>query len=230
MSTRRLVLATMTRRTTGALFGAALIVLGLAARAEAADLLQVTADATTITATGVTPGATVVFFSVSREVHEYTPLLRRADGIVADTAKNGRVSFRPPNGLPPRCIVAAVELESGRFAIGSRPEIAPQLIADVPGNGFGRGVAGELTRLRRKGDFYEILVVRPGTGAWSLTVGDGGPSDADRASDHAVTLDVDRLMPLAGTAAPPLRQFRPGDVVIGVETRQFACFVAGVRE
>jgi hypothetical protein len=59
----------------------------------------------------------------------------------------------------------------------------------------------------------EILVVRPGTGAWTLRLGDGGPADEDGAADGRLEAALDRMAPLAGSPPPP-STFQKDDVVL----------------
>ena len=205
------------------------LLLAAVAQAATPESLRVTADATTVTVSGVTPGESVVVFCVTRETRNYVHLLRRHQAVVVDGERAGKITYQPPDGIAAESIIAAVEIGSGRIAVGSRPEVAPRELGEDAGHGFGRGINGELNRLQKRGQFCELLVVRPGTGAWTMKVGDGGQADRDHSSDHAVTIDVDELLPVEGAAAATPKQFRPGDVVFGVETHEFAYFVAGVR-
>ena len=58
--------------------------------------------------------------------------------------------------------------------------------------------------------------MRPGVGAWQITVGDGSGSDDDGAADGRIAAALDQMTAVAGTTAPPSR-FDPTDVVVLID-------------
>jgi hypothetical protein len=72
-------------------------------------------------------------------------------------------------------------------------------------------------------EVVELLLVRPGIGAWGLTVGDGGASDGDGDRNGAIRLALAALRPVLLAPAAPSAVL-PGDalVVIDTQTLQFA--------
>lgn len=121
-----------------------------AAVASQTETLRVEANATTVTVTGMTPGESVVVFCMMRETRDYVASMRRAQAVIADRERSGTVTYQPQGGIPLQSIIAAVELSSGRIAVGSRPETTPVQFDDNA-HGFGRGVTDELTRLQKRG-------------------------------------------------------------------------------
>jgi hypothetical protein len=67
-----------------------------------------------------------------------------------------------------------------------------------------------------KHDFLEVLWVRPGTGVWQASVGDGGASDADHTVDGYITL-ASTGMAAIGSTVPPPDYFLANDTLIVVD-------------
>jgi hypothetical protein len=79
-------------------------------------------------------------------------------------------------------------------------------------------------------EYLEVLLVRPGDGAWVTSLMDGGLGDDDRARDGRLRLDFDDLYPIApGTDELP-KNLRKSDIVILVEPSSLAIQVIRVRE
>lgn len=165
-------------------------------------------------ADGVTPGGQAVWFSVAHERGEWLTSLVRRDDIVLDDDADGTVSFAVESGVPQLSVWAVVDLASGRFAVAA-PDGTPLREIDFPGNSVTRGPRGGLEVLENRGEYLEVLLVRPGSGAWGLGVGDGGASDSDNAPDGTIRAALDTMRPLATSDAAPA-EFRAGDVVIVV--------------
>src|SRR4051794_41850009 len=83
------------------------------ASAAQSETLRVTVGDNTVTVTGITPGESVIIFCVTRETHDYVPLVRRYQGGVADTERAGTVTFQPQGRVSPPAILAALEIEQG---------------------------------------------------------------------------------------------------------------------
>jgi len=105
----------------------------------------------------------------------------------------------------------AVDLATGDFDAG-----APSDFRLHRGNWRGRGIDHRRDgrdQIEDARPFAEVLVVRPGVGAWTLRLGDGSPADADGAADGRLAAAFDSLEPLAGSPPPPAR-FAPGDTIL----------------
>ena len=78
------------------------------------------------------------------------------------------------------------------------------------------GGAPDLLQDRR--ELIEVLLVRPGQGAWELTVGDGGPADEDGTGDGHLQASFSRMNPLASLAAPSApAKLAAGDLLVVVD-------------
>lgn len=173
-------------------------------------------DAGAVTAEGVTAGGTVVWFAVSVERDGYFDTVRRPAAAVVDEDGDRSCRFEPEGGVPDRSVWAAVDFATGGFAIAT-PGRAPWFEEAPPPNELVEfGSAEPLVELRDARGYAEILLVRPGVGAWTVSAADGGPADADGANDGLLEVPLDRLEPLVG-AAPPPSALASGDVVVTID-------------
>lgn len=167
-----------------------------------------------VVAEGITPGGQAVWLSVAHERGEWLTSLVRRDDVVLDEDADGAVSFAVEPGVPQLSVWAVVDLASGDYALAA-PEGTPLREIDFPGNSVTRGPRGALDVLENRGEYLEVLLVRPGSGAWGLGVGDGGASDSDNSADGTIRAALDTMRPLAASGTAPA-EFRAGDVVIVV--------------
>ena len=84
----------------------------------------------------------------------------------------------------------------------------------VPGTGH---AAGRPDWIEDDRGFVEILLVRPGQGAWGATVGDGGEADDDGIYDGRLTASLDRLRAVGASPAVAPERFSPRDVVVVID-------------
>jgi hypothetical protein len=170
---------------------------------------------TSVTVSGITPKGQAVLFGVAREIAEddVATLVRRSQVLTDDDA-DGIVRFDLDRDVPFRSVWVAVDLATGQFATAA-PEGYPLRQVSWRGSGIERG-ASRSDRVDDARSFAEVLLVRPGVGAWQLTVGDGSGNDDDGAADGRITAALDRMTPVAGTAPPPAR-FDPSDVVVLID-------------
>lgn len=177
-----------------------------------------------VKATGVTPSAKVVFFSVAREGQGYRTRAVPRDEMVQDADGDGVVRLDLGAAVPFRSIWAVVDLTSGVFAVASPAGYTPTEI-EFPLAGLrGRG-NGRPDRLDDRRYSLEALVARPGQGAWRLSLGDGDPDDEDGASNGRIEWAVAKGRPVKGDPPAPL-DFSPGDVVIGIDPVRMEIYAA----
>ncbi|HXU30470.1 MAG TPA: hypothetical protein VN851_07840 [Thermoanaerobaculia bacterium] len=176
------------------------------------NALELQIQGQTLIATG--SEGSVAFFGVSREVAfddvvtrsrtlEVVPLLSRT-GVELDLGK-------PP---VPDSVWVAVDLFTGEFATAA-PNGPPVQSDTFQGAGVGRGAGGNgtISDLRAQG---EVLVARPGAGAWTLTLGDGSPEDGDGLVDGQIQAPLDQMAGLPDNPPPPL-DFIAGDTVVLID-------------
>jgi hypothetical protein len=129
------------------------------------------------------------------------------------------VRFEIDAAIPQKSVWTVVDVSTGSFSVSAPDGFAPS-ITSLPSNALGRGTNGVLNRLSKAGDYFDILVVQPGTGAWSVTVGDGGASDADGSQDGKVSADLGAMTSIGPPVAPPKR-FDAGDVLLVIDSKTF---------
>ncbi|HKI04138.1 MAG TPA: hypothetical protein VKK31_19315 [Thermoanaerobaculia bacterium] len=196
----------------------ALSSLSSAALAQPAITLQ----QRSVTVEGITAKGQVVWFSMAREVSEddVATLVRRAEA-QTDGDGDGRVVWDLDREVPLRSIWVAVDLATGRA-----DAVSPAGYPLRKVSWRGRGLARDQVRSDRVEDirsYAEVLLVRPGEGAWRLTVGDGSEQDDDGAPDGKIAAALDRMRPVtgavAGTAgeAEPPKRFGPRDIVVLID-------------
>jgi hypothetical protein len=164
---------------------------------------------------GITSKGQAVLFGVAREIAEddVATLVRRSQ-VLTDDDGDGTVRLDLGKEVPFRSVWVAVDLATGQFTTAA-PEGYPLRLVGWQGSGIERGAARS-DRVEDVRTFAEILLVRPGVGAWQITVGDGSSSDDDGAADGQIAAALDRMTAVAGTAAPPSR-FDPTDVVVLID-------------
>src|SRR6185295_15846360 len=131
-----------------------------------------------VVVTGVTPGGKVAVFGISRRGLEYVVRVERREEVLLDQDKDGAVTLELGETLPLKSIWVAVDLTRGEFRVAS-PAGFPLRQASLPAG----GIAAARNELQDRRDFVEVFLARPGAGAeagaWGLSAGDGGASDAD---------------------------------------------------
>jgi hypothetical protein len=197
--------------------------------------LAVTLQQRSVTVDGVTAGGQVVWFGMAREVAEddVATLVRRAE-VQMDDDGDGKIVWDLDREVPLRSIWVAVDFATGR-AVAVSPEGYPLRRVSWRGRGLARGNSRS-DRVEDFRSYAEVLLVRPGEGAWRLTVGDGSEQDDDGAPDGKLAAALDRMRPLpgitGGTAEPPNR-FGPKDVVVLIDPNQMELALveaAGARD
>jgi hypothetical protein len=183
-----------------------------AAAAASAEPLRLAVEAEGLMATNATANGQVVFFGVSREIDpddvvNVVPHLE----IRKDDDGDGRVSLPLGGPVALHSTWAAVDLAGGGFDAAA-PEGFRLKKVSFRGRGLGKRPDGRDSVLDARG-LAEILVVRPGVGAWALRLGDGGPGDEDGTANGRLEAALDRMTPLPGSPAAP-QSFQKDDVVL----------------
>jgi hypothetical protein len=171
-----------------------------------------------VVATGATAKGQVVFFGVTREVapDDVVEVNRKVD-VLTDDDGDGHVSFPFGRAIPPRSAWVAVDMASGSFEAAA-PEGFRLKKVNFRGKGIGRRPDNRDSVVDARA-LAELLVVRPGVGAWHLYLGDGGPSDEDGTPDGRLEAALDRMEPLAGSPPPPAT-FQKDDVILVLDPDQ----------
>jgi hypothetical protein len=190
----------------------ALAICVLLARSSAAPPLSLNANPTAFVATGVSAHGQVVLVGISRGIDpedDVVSIHRQAE-VLADDDGDGSVTLDLGRSVPQHSMWIAVDLTSGSAAFAAPPWFRLRNVA-WRGHGAMHGPSRDVIEDNRP--YAEVFVVRPGVGAWTSRVGDGGPTDADGVPNGKLQAALDAMTPLPGSPAAPA-QFQPSDVVI----------------
>lgn len=192
--------------------------LALTAGAQDRSGMTLTLGSDEITVTGVPRGGRLVAFGIGIDQYDHGGLLTRYVKLLSDDDGDGIITFRP-RPLSRRAVWLAIDVDSGEHVLATPKGVVP---AGLDVRGAWRGGRSDF---EVSSDSLEALVVRPGVGAWTLQMGDGGPNDADRLPDGILTLRLDRMERLAGEEkGPPF--VLPRDVIVVIHPRTLRTFVS----
>ena len=180
----------------------------------------------------VTRSGTVVVFAIARDQYDmeaahvvaYKFLLR-------DKSGTGEVRFDFRRPLEPRAVWAVVDLATGAYTIVPRGVAASMALPgtnEVPKSKHGPRVRHAASDGKSKLEIAlpaaELLVVRPGKGAWMGLMADGGPTDDDLRSNGVVVCAPEKLKHVKSKDLLKLDKIRKGDIVIAIDPVTLAWF------
>ncbi len=205
----------MSRTGNVCLVAAAMLIVLSAAPARA---FSVRVERQSVVATEISRGGGAVFFNLGY-VSGSVPTRVTTATVVADNDGDGVVELSPEGGVPLIGIWAVVDTATGDVQLASRRGY--RLIdLDAPvEQSFTGDDDGRYTRFQHSGGDLELLVVRPGVGAWRFHVTDGGEDDGDYMANGAVTLPLEKLISLTPDAQQPV-SLLDGDVVVVIDAGQ----------
>jgi hypothetical protein len=204
--------------------------LSAASLAQPSGTPEITFQPRSLAVSGLSPKGQAVGYGIAREIAEddVATVVRRAQ-LLADDDGDGKAEWALDREVPLRSIWVVVDLATGEVAAAA-PEGYPLRRVDWRGVGLVRGNP-RADRVEDARSFAEVLLVRPGQGAWRLTLGDGSDLDDDGKPDGRLAAALDRFEPFPGTSAPPPDRFDPRDVVVLIDPNQMELTVvqAGVK-
>ena len=166
-----------------------------------------------ITVTGVTPGASVLFFGAGFEPKRTHAVLHQWASVVADDGHGTATYFLdPPINWNALWIVA--DLRNGHYAIAATPGF-PVDRERLTRREFRRDLNSQVTRFLYSRANVDFLYLEPG-GAWTSTAADGTGTDLDGITDGSTMVDVSRFLPVLGTQTA--RAFTPGGTLFAIDT------------
>lgn len=186
--------------------------------------LALTFDLSGPVATGATASGEVAWVGVSRVPKTYFQEVSRVRETSAADA-GGSASLRLDAPAPHRSVWVAVDVTSGAFVVGT-PESFLLEEEALTGAHLSFDGSGNATGLRLEHAFAEVLLVRPGVGAWSLEAVDGAASDTDGEANRAVRLSLAALSSSAAT--PPPAALQAGDVVVVLDPNTLTYLAATI--
>lgn len=181
----------------------------------AAAVPVVTFEETAVVASGLAPAARVAWFSVAREPGDYVGRIVRREAVMTDDDGDGAVRLELDASLPPVSVWFVVDLADGGLTVAV-PDGAPfrERVFD-PGL-LRQEIAGVVRGLRDERLYLLAFLARPGAGAWTVALGDGGHHDDDRTPDGFVQAAFAAMEPVDGSLIPP-EALAAGDVVVLVD-------------
>lgn len=183
-----------------ALFG---VLIPAAAAAQTAQVLPpvLSWSGATASVDGVTPNGTVVWFAAIRSADQYT-VAQTSVAQVATADATGASTLTVANPISPNSIWVAVDYQTGAYATGSPSRNFPLQLASLPAAALSLDGAGSNPGyLLDAADRIQVLLVRPGAGAWTKTVGRGGPDDESSPADAKLRFRLSRMDTLIAGAA-----------------------------
>jgi len=179
------------------------------------SLPAVELGATTVVVNGITPNGAAVILGAVRDRTGHQTVVWHYQQILTDTEGRGTVVLEPQAPLDQSSLWAVIDLASGAIAVAASG--GGLLVEDpVPSDLLSweqDGTVGAFgTRLRAA----DLIVVRPGIGAWFISARDGGADDLDGEANGVLMLDPDDLEPVDPGSTETLGNLAPGDVVLAL--------------
>jgi hypothetical protein len=178
---------------------------------------------TGVVAEGIRPGGDAIWFVHSVTEFSGWPRLSRIARVVTDEDRDGSVSLE--GSVTPSSVWAVVDYATGESAI-AMPEGAPPVRElRERGNGWAAGRA----HLDFAVSDLDVLLVRPGRGAWVVRTQQGGSRDGDGRPDNNLRVRLSDMEKLHGSdKTPPVAL--PRDLVIAVHPTKLLTFVRSAAE
>lgn len=167
---------------------------------------------TSATASGVTAGAAVAWFSVARVIEDLAVRVVSRSEVVTDADGDGIVELPLEGPLPLKSVWVAVDLQSGGYTAAA-PEGSPLEQGDF----LQKGTSGDLVVARNLVHLFRARTGEEGSGAWELRAGDGGPRDLDGEADGLLHAGLGQLTNARGSAAPVPAAVDGADVLVVID-------------
>lgn len=194
------------------------------AEPDAANSIRIAFSGETFHASGITPGGeAIVFVCTVGRSGGMRRLGRRAE-VVSDVDRDGEIALAVGNASL-ASLWTVVDFTTGRSAVATPSGFEPEAI-ELHDQGWRGG--GDHFELRRR--HVEVLVVRPGEGAWMASPVEGGPNDGDGALNAILRTKLTSMRRMHGSdEAPRPPVVIPKDVLVVVDPRSFAFFVSEAK-
>jgi hypothetical protein len=146
--------------------------------------------------------------------------------ILVDDDRDGLIVYRPAGGIPHRSLWIAIDLDTGERGFVSPSPALNRLLRHSPSL-FKRDAEGVLGVYDREQLSADMVIVRPGEGAWRVRAHEGGSGDADRSRNGKLSLASADALAVAGKAPPP-RKLRKGDVIALIDPDRLEALIVEV--
>lgn len=168
-----------------------------------------------VVAEGMTPGGEVLVFAVGRSALTYATRVHHWEVTeLADGA--GELRFEVPDGVPPASLWAMVDLATGELLLAPGPGLDTE-IGRLPPGALHAGPSDLIDRIAPGLAEARVLLVRPGVGAWTGHLADGGLTGS-------LDLGIEELHPAGGASPEPPEEILPRDVVVVFDPQTLRAF------
>ena len=189
----------------------------------AALTLRVEQDA--VVATDVTRFGRAVFFAVTYQSGP-VPVRSQKATVLRDDDGDGVIRFSMPDGVPFIGIWSVVDLANGAVQLGTKEDYELIGLEQPLAETFRRDDrSGGYDRIEQFAGDVEMLVVRPGEGAWTMNGAKGGEEDLDFGASGKLVLGFERLRALGDRERTP-GALRDGDVVVVIDVGEMRASAA----
>ena len=187
--------------------------------------LRVETTSNGLTASNCTPGGTVVLlghWSIPKGTH--VKLDRTAVAIVDDD-RDGVVHYRL--SVPERSTWIVADVAAGATTIAHVGRDWPVL--PLGPESLGHNEHGRIAKIYHRAADMNLLVVRPGVGAWYVYASDETATDDQKGRRGRFSTRPDMLTPL-GHGEPPPRQLERTDIILAVDPASLRTYTTVVTE
>jgi hypothetical protein len=182
-----------------------------------------------IVAQHATPDGDVAFFSETVSATTYRPAYYHA-ALAMPSDGTGEATYSTSHAKDKTAVWVAVDVQSGAVATvsGDGTTPVPFPLADSMQV---RDTSGSIAKLQLPFIVGDLLIVRPGEGAWHATGMDGGPADDDHARNGRLSFSLDTLVSFKNkNNSKPPHALKKGDVIVAIEARTLRYAVLRVKE
>jgi hypothetical protein len=176
--------------------------------------LTLAVNGPSVRAEGVSPGARVAWFGITRASNGQVPTLTRFEEIVADEDFDGVVELETGE-VPDRSVWVAVELGNGALGVLAPNRAVVREIAP-PTDNLRAGPGARLDRVADRRPYAELVLVRPSAGAWGLSAGKGTDADEAAPETDGFVAALTSFRPIGDTAGEP-GEVAHGDILVAVD-------------
>jgi hypothetical protein len=168
----------------GVAFVALLTFVAVPLMAQPANDVAVSFGASTVTASGITPGKSALFFASGIRKNGYDQSRVRVVRMVTDDDRDGIVTFDLGTSVPATTVWVVVDLNNGHFTLATPVEAVADEVA-LPRNAFHKA-GNAVVQFGFDHPTLDLLYIHPGRGVWTWSALDGRLLDRD--GPNGVTL------------------------------------------
>jgi hypothetical protein len=179
----------------------------------------------TLHGSNLTPGKTVWVLGLTRDVVLYQPQMGHIEAAYP-VAADGSFTLKMKSLAPLASMWLLVDMATGRYTMSSPPGFSPRRVA-YSGNALKSNGLGEVKHIETYLSVAEVVLIRPGTGGWTMSAVDGGPRDDDHKADSRTQFLSDAMTRIGDSPEPP-KKIEKGDIVFVLDPRELTWFVIEV--